>query len=149
MRNTVLDRWSTSIPRRIAAAVLCLGTLAGCANHGQAKGPGETHDIRILDHISPQQLHVQVGDEVRWHNLRTTPVTIGLLSPLTSDRVSCGKGFTRFGLLDDSATVPPGGYVSLCFARAGAIHYNVWLNPDDPFRSMTPTARVVVTGKPS
>lgn len=32
------------------------------------------HDVQIRDRISPQTLYVNVGDEVRWQNLRDGPV---------------------------------------------------------------------------
>jgi hypothetical protein len=88
-------------------------------------------------------------DKVRWQNLRSEPVRISLLSHLSGSGVSCQTGFSRFGSLDDTATIPPSAYVSLCFARAGSIQYNVWLNPQDPLRSMTPTARIVVSTQPT
>ena len=148
MRNDFLSPCFI-LSRQLAAAVLCLGSLASCASSTSVTEPGRTHYVQIQEHVSPQHLYVHVGYEVRWQNRRTAPVTIGLLSTLTADAVSCGKGFTRFGSLDDTATIPPDGYVSLCFARAGTIHYNVWLNPADPLRSMTPTAQILISARPA
>lgn len=120
--------------------------LASCTFAPPRPSSLHTHYIQIQDSVSPPRLDVRVGDEVRWQNLRTEPVTISLLSPLARSGVSCQTGFSRFGTLDDTATIPPKGYVSLCFARAGSIQYNVWLNLEDPLRSMTPTAKVVISG---
>lgn len=144
--NTGTRRSPVSL--RLAAALLCLGSLASCASPATIAQPGQTHYVRIQDHANPARLYVAVGDEVRWQNLRATPVMIGLLSPLTADSVSCGNGFSRFGSFNDTATIPPDGYVSLCFARAGTIQYNLWLNPADPLRSMTPTAHILVSARP-
>lgn len=117
--------------------------IAGCANQ-PATQPVRTHDIQIREHVSPQDLYVTTGDEVRWQNLRTDPVKVGLLSHHHLSLVLCEKGFTRFGMVDDTATIPPMGYVSLCFSRPGIVQYNVWLNPADPHGRMTPTARIEV-----
>lgn len=121
--------------------------LAGCAFLPAHTSPLRTHYVQIQDAVSPQRLDVQVGDEVRWQNLRSEPVRISLLSHLSGSGVSCETGFSHFGSLDDTATIPPNAYVSLCFARAGSIQYNVWLKPDDPLRSMTPTAKIIVSAR--
>ena len=121
--------------------------LAGCASPRPGTSLLRTHYIHIQDAVSPQRLEVYIGDEVRWQNLRSEPVRISLLSHLSGSGVSCQTGFSSFGSLDDTATIPPNAYVSLCFARAGSIQYNVWLKPDDPLRSMTPTAKIVVSAR--
>ena len=47
------------------------------------------------------------GFEIRWQNLRHEPVKISLLSQLSESGISCRTGFSRFGSLDDTATIPP------------------------------------------
>ena len=126
-------------------ALACLVCVAGCANTSTPNPSARTHFIQIREQVSPQDLYVTVGDEVRWQNLRSDPVKVSLLSHHRLDLVSCEKGFTHFGTMDDSATIPPREYVSLCFSQPGTIQYNVWLNPDNPHGSMTPTARVQVS----
>jgi plastocyanin len=132
---------------RLVGLFLGAGLLAACAAASPGTAPARTHYIHIQDAVSPQRLEVHIGDEVRWQNLRHEPVKISLLSQLSESGVSCRTGFSRFGSLDDTATIPPNAYVSLCFARTGSIQYNVWLNPQDPFRSMTPTAKIVVSAR--
>ncbi|MEO5956519.1 MAG: hypothetical protein ABIR36_12630 [Nitrospiraceae bacterium] len=128
----------------LTVVCVCLVLLAGCANPPGTQ-PVRTYDIQILEQVSPQDLYVATGDEVRWQNLRSDPVKVGLLSHHHLSLVSCEKGFKRFGMVDDSATIPPMGYVSLCFSRPGIVQYNVWLNPADPRGRMTPTARIQVS----
>ncbi|MDO9119001.1 MAG: hypothetical protein Q7U39_13670 [Nitrospira sp.] len=132
---------------RLVGLFMGAGILAACAAASPNATPLRTHYIHIQDAVSPQRLDVHVGDEVRWQNLRQEPVKIGLLSQLSESGVSCQTGFSRFGALDDTATIPPNAYVSLCFALTGSIQYNIWLNPQDPFRSMTPTAKIVVSAR--
>ena len=59
------------------------------------------------------------------------------------------KGFTRFGTMQDTAIIQPREYVSICFSQPGTIQYNVWLNPDDPRGSITPTAKIQVSALPT
>lgn len=134
---------------RLAGLLIGTGLLASCAAASPDALPLRTHYIHIQDGVSPQRLDVQVGDEVRWRNLRSEPVKISLLSHLSEAGISSQTGFSRFGMLDDTATIPPNAYVSLCFARARSIQYNVWLKLEDPVRSMTPTAKVVVSAEPA
>lgn len=128
----------------LTVVCVCMVLIPGCANQ-PATQPVRTHDIQIREQVSPQDLYVTTGDEVRWQNLRTDPVKVGLLSHHHLSLVLCEKGFTRFGMVDDTATIPPMGYVSLCFSRPGIVQYNVWLNPADPRGRMTPTARIEVS----
>jgi hypothetical protein len=123
--------------------------VAACATASIDTAPGHTRYIHIQDAVTPSRLDVHIGDEVRWQNLRDEPVTISLLSHLSGSSVSCQTGFSRFGSFDDTATIPPNAYVSLCFTRAGSIHYNVWLDTKDPLRSMTPTAKIIVSARPT
>lgn len=132
---------------RLGTILIVVGLLTACAAASPDTTPVRTHYIHIQDAVSPQRLDVRIGDEVRWQNLRSEPVRISLLSHLSGSGVSCQTGFSRFGSLDDTATIPPNAYVSLCFARAGSIQYNVWLKPEDPLRSMTPTATIVISAR--
>lgn len=139
-----------SVAHRAARLVgLCIGAglLAACAAASPDTAPVHTHYIHIQDAVAPQRHDVHVGDEGRWKNPRHEPVKISLLSQLSESGVSCQTGFSRFGSLDDTATIPPDAYVSPCFARAGSIQYNVWLKPEDPLRSMTPTAKIIISAR--
>lgn len=133
----------------LATALVCLAFVSGCASGSTASPSNRTHFIQIREQIGPQDLYVYVGDEVRWQNLRPDPVKVSLLTCLHSDLVSCEKGFTSFGTIEDTATIPPREYVSLCFSQPATIQYNVWLNPDNPRGPMTPTANIQVSSLPT
>jgi hypothetical protein len=133
----------------LTTAIMCLAFVLGCASGSTTSRSIRTHFIQIPERVSPQDLHVNVGNEVRWQNLRPDPVKVGLLSHHRLDLVSCEKGFSRFGTMEDTAMIPPREYVSLCFSRPGTIQYNVWLNPDNPRGSMTPTAKIQVSSSPT
>ena len=106
--------------------LIVAGLLAGCSHVPSDAPPLHTHEIHNQDVVSPLRVAVQAGDEVRWKNMRRQPVKIGLLSHLSGSGLSCNTGFTRFGMLDDTATVPPDGTVGLCFIRAGTIQYTMF-----------------------
>jgi hypothetical protein len=124
------------------AAVL-LGTLLGCVTT-PASSTGETRYIQIRDQMTPQDAIVQAGDEVRWQNLTERPVRVSLLEARGLDAVTCQKGFRRFGVMEDQATIAPRDFVCLCFGQAGVVRYNVWLDTDNLRATMTPTATIRV-----
>jgi plastocyanin len=124
---------------RLRLIALCL-VVSACATQPTINGTRVVHDIHISERVVPEELVARMGDEIRWHNHTSKPVTVGLLESKWLDGVTCETGFRGFGRIDDIVTVKPGHYVSLCFARKGAVHYNVWLDSDNMRTSMTPTA---------
>lgn len=86
---------------------------------------GAVHDIVITeDRISPEDLVVRVGDEVRWVNHRLGPVWIYFL-PDDLEEISCSRGFSLFWGREESAKIEPGQSVSMCFSRKDEIPYTV------------------------
>jgi plastocyanin len=78
------------------------------------------HDVRVsLTDIVPAELHVNVGDEVRFINDKTQPVRIILIEAGKS--IACSKGFN--GLVDQEAVIRPGQYASFCFNKTGTVKY--------------------------
>src|SRR5262249_11814342 len=65
----------------LSIALVCLAFVFSCANGSTVSPSSRTQFIRIREQVSPQDLYVYVGDEVRWQNLRPDPVKVGLLSP--------------------------------------------------------------------
>lgn len=58
------------------------------------------------------ELRVHVGDEVRWVNQRMAPIRIVFLDPV-QDKVSCLSNFN--GRFNNEATLGPNESASLCF----------------------------------
>lgn len=131
--------WSALVMAALLPSVL-LGS--GCASTPESARNGQVLYVQIRDEVSPQDLHVSIGDEIRWQNLRSEPVKIGLLNTEGLEDAACARGFKRFGLLDNFAIIPPNDYVSLCVSHRGTIQYNVWMDPDDMLHSMTRTATI-------
>lgn len=123
--------------------VLFIVAVAGCAMATRVDPPPHVHDIHIVsrDVINPVELYATVGEEIRWHNRLTVPIHLGFLGLNPIKEVGCGKGFkTWYGGIRDMVTIRAGGYVSLCFTRAGTFRFNVWTDLGDPLHSMSPTA---------
>lgn len=86
---------------------------------------GAVHDILITeDRVSPQDLIVQIGDEVRWVNRRLSPVWVYFFRD-SLDEVSCARGFSLFWGNEEEAAIEPGQSVSVCFSKEDAISYTV------------------------
>ena len=83
------------------------------------------HDVKITDAISPDNLLVQPGDEVRWINLRKLNVVVDIPT-LKSEDLACNRGFTNwFGVLKETVDLGPNETASLCFKKPAVVNYNV------------------------
>jgi plastocyanin len=115
--------------------VASLLAAAGCAGVASTTRTGSIHDVKFEQHMTPANLQVEAGDEVRWVNQRTTPVTVEFLAGAL-DAVSCESGFSDRGFknlrgkLQESATIAPNESVSLCFANLGTVTYNARMDSD-------------------
>ena len=111
----------------IGAALL---TLAGCSAIAGTTGiadssrTGVIHEVRFAEQMTPTNLLVQVGDEVRWVNQRSGPVLVQFLGDALDD-VVCQVGFSSvLRRQQESATIRPNESVSLCFGRIATVTYN-------------------------
>lgn len=118
-----------SINKLIAGAAL-LATAVGCASIrgtdsiADTTRTGTIHDVNFEEGMTPSNLRVQVGDEVRWVNQRSTPVTIEFLGDALVD-VTCQEGFSNLlRRQQETATIEPNESVSLCFGKVGTVTYN-------------------------
>jgi plastocyanin len=112
----------SSIERVIVYAALL--TIAGCAGVSSTSRSGAVHDVKFQEHMTPASLRIQPGDEVRWVNHRSTPVTVEFLGQALDD-VTCQRGFDNFfGRQQEATTIEPNESVSLCFGNPGTVMYN-------------------------
>jgi hypothetical protein len=123
---------------------------SGCAASSGLNESGRIRDVQIhgQGQITPIELHASVGEEIRWHNLLSTPVHLGFLGvkPINNE-VGCEKGFkTWYGGVKDLVTIHPGEYVSVCFIRARTVRYNIWTDLSKLFHSMSMTAVIYLDG---
>lgn len=112
----------------VGAAVLA--TAVGCASIrgtdsiADTSRTGTIHTVNFEEHMTPANLYVQPGDEVRWVNQRSTPVTVEFLGDALDD-VTCQRGFSSLlRRQQDMATIEPNETASLCFGKVGTVTYN-------------------------
>ncbi|MBX3234671.1 MAG: hypothetical protein KF814_00845 [Nitrospiraceae bacterium] len=130
-------------------------TLAGCSSSPTASSvkperevgvrTGAVRNIAITDGVTPNNLAIHAGDEVRWINQRRTPVRVSFQEPL-DHAVSCQRGFGKtMGMgIDNSAVIAPNESAGLCFTRLGTKRYIVATEPSDDHDRM-PAASGSVT----
>lgn len=109
--------------------LIAVAGTTGCASLPTTSRTGGVHDVAITDDgISPQDLIVQAGDEVRWINRRAVPVWVSFYED-SLDELSCSRGFAYFWAQEENAKIEPGQSVSLCFAHEDAVSYRVQNEP--------------------
>lgn len=98
--------------------------IAGTGGIADATRTGVVRDVRFEERMTPAEIWVQPGDEVRWINERSAPVTVQFLGDAL-DEVSCQSGFSNLiRRQQEAATIGPNESVSLCFERTGTVTYN-------------------------
>lgn len=129
----------------VVGLVMALGVgsvVTGCSLKERVQRTGTVRYVQILYEVKPPTLYARVGDEIRWLNLQSSPVQVGILNGGWHGHVACEKGFKRFGTMEDMVVIAPQEYVSLCFAKPATVHYNVWLDAQNLKGSMSPTATI-------
>jgi plastocyanin len=115
----------------IGAALLAVG----CASVESTTRTGRIHEVRFAERMSPDNLRIEPGDEIRWINERSSPVTVEFLAGAL-DSVSCEQGFSKRGLTnlrgarEESTTIRPSDSASLCFTVEGTMTYNARMESD-------------------
>src|SRR5690606_39666873 len=85
--------------KRLIAGAAVLATAVGCASIrgtdsiSDTSRTGAIHTVNFEERMTPTNLRVQPGDEVRWVNQRSTAVTVELLGDALAD-VTCQTGFS-------------------------------------------------------
>lgn len=106
------------------AVVVAAGSLMACAGP-QTTRSGDIQTVKIEREPEPDQLVVNVGDEVRWVNHRSLPVRLELVGEM-HDTLSCERGFSNFlGMKREFAVIAPNESVAACFSNVGVIKYNL------------------------
>lgn len=112
-----------NVPRLVVVPLLIAAVVA-CSGIPKTSRTGEIHNVKIEDDVSPTDLTVRTGDEIRWINVRTMDTRIDLLYP-GAQEVACERGFGVTGDEEDSATLGPNESASICFSQPAEIRYNI------------------------
>jgi plastocyanin len=107
-----------------------LAITAGCATTlPTTTRTGSIHEVKFEERMTPTNLRIAPGDEVRWINQRSEPVTVEFLGSALGE-VSCERGFADrsfanpMGRIREETTIQPNDSVSLCFTTVGTVTYN-------------------------
>jgi plastocyanin len=116
--------------RSLIVGAAVVATAAGCASIrgtdsiSDTTRTGTIHTVNFEEHMTPSNLRVQPGDEVRWVNQRSTAVTVEFLGEALDD-VTCQTGFSSLlRRQQETATIKPNESASLCFGKVGTVTYN-------------------------
>lgn len=121
--------------------------LAGCQEFPTMGRPAlpetsrtaKVHDVTIgMTEITPPEVTVGVGDEVRFINDQTHPVRVILIE--AGKNMACRRGFT--GTIDQEAEIEPAGSASMCFESGGIVKYMVRPKSQVPAGGKVLTARI-------
>jgi plastocyanin len=113
---------------RTAAIIGVMWIMTACSNMVWSNKPtvpetsrtAVVQDVRVaLTEITPTDLRINIGDEVRFINDRTQPIRVILIEAGKS--IACNKGFN--GTIDQEAYIKPGEYASFCFNKTGTVKY--------------------------
>jgi plastocyanin len=127
---------------RICLFFLWLGSLVslGCASgppFPETSRTGKVVEVTISDSLTPKEITLKQGDELRWVNTTSDLVHISFVEPLDGGRISCQKGFVSAGwgylfrgIASQQdflvvATVHGNHYASLCFSSPGTYAYTM------------------------
>jgi plastocyanin len=88
--------------------------MVGCQSLPSAPRSGEMKEIAIGENLSPAELRVNTGDEVRWTNKHMVPVRIEFLEPVEG-KLSCHNNFGGVMTGRNAVTLGPNESASLCF----------------------------------
>lgn len=128
----------------LSMCVVMAMTLSACG-HTPSTAGRTVRTVEISQQVKPQIMYASPGEEVRWTNVRSTPVRVGFLSLRLLEDHQCQKGIVDlFGQVNDHITIEPGESISLCPGKTGDLQYNVWFDPEDPRGLISPTLTISI-----
>ena len=103
--------------------------LTACAGLPSSTRTGHISIVTIADDgISPQEVTVQPGDEVKIVNRRSGPAWVYFTREQLNE-LACEQGFSFFWGMEESAKILPNQSASLCFSRTGLYGYSIQTEP--------------------
>jgi hypothetical protein len=110
----------------IVLLLLASMSAVGCAqtSPSASSASGRIHFVVIEDGVSDNDVQARAGEEVRWVNVRTAPVSV-IFNELQHGDVSCEHGFSNSTNAHMAAVILPDHNASLCFSAVGRRTYRV------------------------
>jgi plastocyanin len=130
--------------KRVAQLCLVILIAAACGGLPASSRTGKVYEVVIQEgEISPRDVRVRPGDEVRFVNQRLEPVWVFFFRD-TPDELACQRGFSYFWGTEESAKIRPNESASVCFSRPGAVGFSVQMEP--PFRGGDELGALKISG---
>ena len=120
-----------SFIRYLGISLVAIVFLGGCESTPTVTRSGDVKDIIVGDNLSPGEIVVSPGDEVRWVNKRTGPVRIVFLSPVSDKELSCKNNFGGLMTPSNTAKLSMNETASACFGNPGYVRYTVRMESGD------------------
>jgi plastocyanin len=109
---------------RVGVVIVAVG-FSACTSIPEISRTQAIHDVKVEMELSPENVIVAPGDEVRWVNLRKDAIHVQI-ADLHVEDLSCQRGFANwFGQIQESVRVKPNETVSLCFKKPAVVLYNI------------------------
>ena len=134
-----------TILHTMIAGIFAMTVLGACSDMPQVTRTGTVKNIIVAEDISPKQLTVHAGDEVRWTNQRTGEIRVEFIQPIKR-QISCNNGFHAFAGMgtDNTASLSQDQSASLCFTQSGTKRYIVRMDSTGPSGEKSTTGTVDV-----
>ncbi|GKS58000.1 hypothetical protein YTPLAS18_15270 [Nitrospira sp.] len=127
------------------SVIVCAVVLGGCSDLPEITRTGKVKNVVIRTVLTPQEVTVRPGDEIRWTNQRMGKVRVEFINRI-ENQISCNDGFNRIAGLgtDKTAELSQNESASLCFSQAGEKPYVVRLDSTSPSGEQTLSGKVMV-----
>ena len=123
----------------------CAGMPIGSSGLHDTSRTGKVYDINITgNEITPKELAVQPGDEIRWVNHRTLPVQLAFTDPLERHKLSCERHFAGLTGVTHSTKIGANDSASLCFATPGVLTFMARMEDNVPGNETIATGSIEV-----
>lgn len=124
---------------------IALGLITACSGTPEITRTGNVKNIIIRDGITPEELTVRTGDEVRWINQRMGDIRVEFIEPINR-QISCNKGFHVLAGMgtDNTADLGQDQTASICFTQVGTKRYVVRMDSTAPSGEKSQTGTVTV-----
>lgn len=144
--ETKMDMNMNMRPWLTCWSLIVFGVIAGgCSDMPEITRTGKVQTVLIGRSLTPQEVMVRPGDEVRWSNQRMGKVRVEFINRI-EHQVSCNDGFNGIAGMgtDKTAELEQNESASLCFSQAGEKPYVVRLDSTSPSGEQTLSGTVLV-----
>lgn len=109
---------------RVVIATAQLLLILGCQSMPSDTRSGNAKEVILAEHLPPEEIRVNVGDEIRWINKSSASISIVFPTRIIG-KISCRRNFSGWMSGGAESTLYPNESASLCFS--GSIYSTYWV----------------------